>query len=131
MKKKWTQSWNSSIQPRKQRKYRINAPLHKKADFLHAHLSKELIKKYGTRAVQLKKGDKVKIMRGSYKGKIGTIDHVEIKKSKVFITEIEVIKRDGSKTSPAFQPSNLMITELKMDDKRREKQFTRSKNKKE
>ena len=46
MKKKFSESWKSSKQVRKQRKYRYNAPLHIKQKFVNVHLAKELRKKY-------------------------------------------------------------------------------------
>ena len=79
------------------------------------------------RSLQLKKGDKVKISRGSHKGKTGAIDRVDLKQGKVYLANIEVIKRDGSKAFIPFEPSNLIITEFKSDDKRRDKQLTRGK----
>lgn len=121
MKKKFSRNWRKSKQPRKQRKYRYNAPLHIKQTFMKAHLSKELRKKYNRRSLGLKKGDKVKIMRGQFKKKIGKVDRVDLKKSYVYVTGIEVIKKDGTKTFYPLKPSNLMITELNLDDKKRQK----------
>ena len=73
MKKEFSTSWIGSKQPRKQRKYRHNAPLHIKSKMMGSHLSKELRKKYGTRSVRIRKGDEVKIMIGKFKGKTGKI----------------------------------------------------------
>ncbi len=127
MKKKFSRNWRKSKQPRKQRKYRYNAPLHIKQMFMRAHLSKELRKKYNRRSLGLKKGDKIKIMRGQFKKKIGKIDRVDLKKSYVYVTGIEVIKKDGTKTFYPLKPSNLMITELNLDDKKRQKIIDRKK----
>ena len=44
MKKKFSNAWIGSKQPRKQRKYRHNAPLNVRNKFLSSHLSKELMK---------------------------------------------------------------------------------------
>ena len=120
MKKKFSTAWKSSTQPRKQRKYRFNAPLHIKKSFMHSHLAKELRQKYLLRSVGLKTGDKVKIMRGQFKGKTGKVERIDVKKTRVFITGIDVIKKDGSKTFFSFNPSNLLITELNLDDKKRQ-----------
>jgi large subunit ribosomal protein L24 len=65
MKKKWSKTWKSSKQPRKQRKYRHNAPLHIKHKFLSASLSKDLKKKYNIRNISLRKGDRVKNYDGA------------------------------------------------------------------
>ena len=121
MKKKFSITWKKSKKPRKQRKYRYNAPLHIKQKFVHAHLSKELRKKYGRRNIGLRKGDKVKVMRGQFKKHSGKVDIVDLKKSKVYVTGIEIGKKDGTKTTYPIDPSNLMITELNIDDKMREK----------
>src|SRR3989338_176397 len=46
MKNKFSTKWKESKQPRKQRKYRANAPLHLRKKFVNVNLSKELRKKY-------------------------------------------------------------------------------------
>ena len=117
--KEFSKSWVSSKNPGKQRKYRFNAPLNIKRKFLSVHLSKELRLKYKTRNVVVRKDDKVKILRGQFRGKIGKIIKVITKKAKVFVEGIENKKRDGTKTYYPLEPSNLMITELNLTDKRR------------
>lgn len=113
-----TKSTNS-IQPRRQRKHRYDAPLHLKQKFMHVHLSPELRKKYSFRNIQLKKGDKVKILRGQFKKKEGKVDRINLKQERVFIIGMEKVKKEGSKLLVPFHPSNLMITELTLDDKKR------------
>ena len=125
MKKKFSTSWESSKKPRKQRKYRINAPLHIKGKFLNAVLSKELRKKYGKKSLRARKGDKVRIMRGSFKKKEGAIERVNTKKGVVYINKIEVEKKEGSKVPRPIQPSNIMILELNLDDKKRKEKLER------
>jgi len=127
MRKKFSSSWKSSKQPRKQRKYRYNAPLHIRHDFIRSHLSKELRAKYGKRNMGLKKGDKVKILRGEFRKKDGKIERVDLKKTKVYITGMEKIRKDGTKTLIPLEPSNLLILELNMDDKNRQKILERGK----
>src|SRR3989344_4658214 len=92
--KKFSKLWKSSKKPSKQRKYRANAPLSIKRKFLSVHLSKDLIKKYKTR-------------------------NVITKKSKVFIEGIENVKKDGTKAYYPMEPSNLVIIEPDLTDKRR------------
>jgi len=121
MKTKFSTSWKSSKQPRKQRKYRYNAPLHTKQKFVHVHLSKELIKKYKRRNLGLRKGDKVRVVRGQYKKHVAKVERIDIKKTKAYLEGIEIAKRDGTKTIPPIEPSNLVITELNLDDKMRQK----------
>ena len=117
--KEWSKSWKSSSKTKKQRKYAAQAPIHVKRKFLGAHLSKELRSKHATRRLPLRSGDKVKIMRGSFKGITGSVDRVDLKRSAVYITGIEITKRDGSKITPPIKASNLLITELNLNDKRR------------
>ena len=125
MKTKFSQTWKASKQPRKQRKYRYNAPLHIKSKFLSTHLSKQLREKYKKRSFGIKKGDKVKILRGQFKNKEGKIDRVLLKKSKVIIQGIEISKKDGTKTTYPINPSNIMITEFNLEDKKRVKSLER------
>ena len=119
MKQKFSHSWISSSQPRKQRKYRHNAPLNLRHKMISAHLSKELRQKYQTRNTQLRKGDTVKIVRGQYKKKTGKISQILIKKYKVYVAGAELTKIDGSKSFYPIDPSNIIITELNLDDKQR------------
>ena len=119
MKNKFSTKWKASKQPRKQRKYRANAGLHLRKKFVNVNLSKELRKKYpkeghkqNKRNIQIKKGDKVKIMRGGFRGQTGKILEVNIKKSLIVIEGMQAKKRDGSKVNIKFQPSNLQIIEL-------------------
>ncbi len=112
MKKKFSTHWKSSKQPRKQRKYRANAPLHLRKEFVSINLSKELRKKLGKRNIPAKKGDKVKIHVGKFKGKTGKILTVNLKRSKIIVEDIQVKKQDGSKANVKLQPSNLQIIEI-------------------
>jgi large subunit ribosomal protein L24 len=112
MKKKFSTHWKSSKQPRKQRKYLANAPLHLRKEFVSINLSKELRKKIGKRNLPAKKGDKVKVCVGKFKGKTGKILIVNLKTSKIIVEEIQVKKMDGSKANVKMQPSNLQIIEL-------------------
>lgn len=112
MKKKFSTKWKASKQPRKQRKYRANAPLHLRKKFVSVNLSKELRKKEGKRNLPVKKDDVVKIMRGKFKGKKGKILNVFLKQSKVIVEGIQVKKLDGSKANVKMQPSNLQIIEM-------------------
>lgn len=126
MKQLWSKSWKASVQPRKQRKYRYNAPLHIKDTFLSAHLSKELIKKYGRRSMPVIKGDKVKVVRGQFKGKEGKVERTDHRKSLVYVANLEMGKADGSKRPVSCDPSNLVITTLELKDKKRVQKLERS-----
>ncbi len=119
VKNSFATSWKESTQRRKQRKYRYNAPLHIKQKMLHVHLSPELRKKYGFRNVQVKKGDKVKVLRGQFAKKEGKVERVSLKREHVFVTGLEVVRKEGAKMATPLNPSNMMILELNLNDKKR------------
>ncbi len=121
VKLKFSSGWRKSKSPRKQRKYRHDAPLHIKQKFMKSHLSKELRQKHGKRSLGIRKGDKVKIVVGQFKGKTGKVDSTNLKKRKVYIEGVEFSKKDGSKSKYPIDPSNIMLTEINLDDKMRNK----------
>lgn len=125
---KFKVSWNASEQPKKQRLFRFNAPAHIKGKFLSSHLSKELRTKYGSRSARVRVGDKVKVMVGQFKGNVGNVERVDVKSSSVYITKVEQVKKDGSKTLYPINASNLQILELKLDDKFRVESLTKKVN---
>jgi len=131
MKARFSGTWNKSKQPRKQRKYRYNAPLHVKGKFLSVNLSKELRKKYGVRNVRLRTGDKVRVLRGNHKGKEGSVDEINLKSTKVYVTKIELTKKEGAKVRVPINPSNLQILDLNLDDKKRKAKFVSTKKEEE
>ena len=87
-----------------------------------ANLSKELRKKYKKRSMGLRKGDRVKVMRGQFKKHTGKIERINLKRAKIFVEGVSITKKDGSKALYPLHPSNLQIMELNIEDKfRREK----------
>ena len=123
----FSRAWKASKKPRKQRKYRYQAPLHIKQKFMIARLSKELQKKYNIKRIQVKKGDTVKIMRGQFQKKTGKVNAVNLKKERVFVENAHYIKKDGAKSFYPIHPSNLLITELIIEDKKRKNKLERKK----
>ncbi len=118
MKKLFSSKWLSSIQPRKQRKFRANAPLHIKGSFLSAQLSKELQSKQKTRSARVRVGDKVKIVRGQFKGKTGAVDLVNVSKEKIYVDGAHIVKKEGGKVPYPIHASNVVITSLSQDKRR-------------
>lgn len=115
-----------SKQPRKQRKRLYRAPLHRRHKFVGAHLSKELRKKYGRRSIPIRKGDKVRIMRGQFRGLIGTVTRVDLKKLRVYVDVAKIKRVSGEEVHYPIHPSNLEIIELNLDDPRRRAVLERS-----
>ena len=127
MKQKFSNKWIESRQRRKQRKYRMNAPLHIKHKIMSSSLSEELGKKYNRRAFPIRKGDSVKVLKGKFFGKTGKVADVDLKKMKVTIEGMQNSKRDGTKINVVFVPANLQIQELVLEDKKRMEALNRSK----
>jgi len=119
MKNKFSNKWLSSKQPRKQRKYRFNAPLHKRRKMMGAHLSKELREKHKKRSLVVRKGDKVKILRGQFKDKIGKVEKVIMKKYKLNIEGAEIKRGEGKSSKYPIDSSNVVIIDLHTSDKKR------------
>jgi len=126
MKQNFSTEWKASKQPRKQRKYRARAPLHIKHMFVSANLSKEFRKKYHRKSFPLRKGDTVKIMRGSFKGKTGKVENVDVQRARASVEKIQNTKKDGTKVEVFFHASNLQIKELQLEDKERIKALERN-----
>lgn len=119
MKKRYSAHWKSSKQPRKQRKYRANAPLHIKHKFLNAPLSKTLRQKHGKRAIPIRKGDEVFVMRGAFKKKKAKVASVDLIRSRIALENIQRTKKDGTKVNVYFHPSSLQIQTLNLEDRKR------------
>lgn len=105
-----------SAQPRKQRKFLYNAPLHKKRKWVSAHMADDLILKYRRRSLPVIRGDTVKIMRGEFKGTTGKVRKVNTKKGSIEIEGVTITKVDGKKVSRPVHASNVLITKLNLTD---------------
>lgn len=121
MKKQFSRKWISSKQPRKQRKYRYNAPLHIRQKMLSAHLDKALHKEYKKRSMPVRVGDEVIVMRGKFRKKSGKISAVDMRSLKIYIDTIKRKKVSGEEKEIPIDPSNVRITKLNIDDVKRKK----------
>jgi large subunit ribosomal protein L24 len=118
--KMFSKTWKSSVKPRKQRNYLTKAPLHIKSKMLMAHLSDELSKKYNKRSARIRKGDRVKIMKGQFAEKTGKVDKVVSGEKLVYIEGVEIQRKEGTKVKYPINVSNVMIVELDVNDKKRQ-----------
>ncbi|MEM7826673.1 MAG: 50S ribosomal protein L24 [Candidatus Aenigmatarchaeota archaeon] len=123
MKKKFSKKWKSSKQPRKQRKYRYNAPLHIRQKMVAAHLSKKLREGLKKRSLEVRKGDRVKIMRGDFRGLQGSVTRVDLNKLKIYIDTAKRKRVSGQEVFAPIDPSNVEIIEIKQDDRMRLKRM--------
>ena len=86
---------------------------------MSSHLSKDLKQKYSVRALPVRKGDTVKIMRGSHKGRSGKVATVYRRRWCVYIEKIAKEKVNGQQSQVPFAASNLEITALRLDSDRK------------
>jgi len=107
--------------PRKQRKRLYNLPLHLRRKQLSAHLSKELREQYKRRSLPVRKGDEVKVVRGKFKGTIGKVVKVDLKKFRIYVEGCTLKKADGSEAFYPIHPSNTILVNLDLSDPRRVK----------
>ncbi len=119
MNKKFSRTWVRSKQPRKQRKYRYNAPNHIRRKMISAHLSPSLRKEYKRRSIPVRKGDEVVVMKGSFKGVQGKITRIDTKKLKIYIENVKRKKTSGQDVEVPIDPSNVKIINLNLEDKKR------------
>ena len=119
IRKSFSKSWGKSSQPRKQRKYRYNAPLHLRRKMLSAHLDKKLREDLGRRSATVIKGDEVAIMRGEFRKKGGKVSKVDMKSLKIYVENIKTKKVSGQEVQVPIDPINVKITKLNLDDKLR------------
>ncbi|MFA4960541.1 MAG: 50S ribosomal protein L24 [Candidatus Pacearchaeota archaeon] len=119
MKTKFNKNWNRSVQPRKQVKYRANAPNHILKTFMAAPLDKSLKMRHKRNSIEVRKDDEVKVMRGKYKGKQGKVLECDIKRTRVQIDGISKQKKSGDKVPIWFNPSKIKIISLYDKDEKR------------
>jgi len=84
---------------------------------LSAHLASKYLEDEKTvypRAIPVRKGDSVFIMRGEDKGKEGKVATVDYRLGRITIEGITQPKADGKQVAKKIHPSNVMIT--KIDD---------------
>jgi large subunit ribosomal protein L24 len=106
-----------SKQPRKQRLALLQAPLHIRQKLMTAPLSKELREKYGVKRLPVRKGDKVRIVRGDFKGHEGKVVKVDLKRLRIYVEGVTVKRQDGTPRFVPIHPSKVVIIDLDLSDK--------------
>ncbi len=110
-----------SSQPRAQRRFRFTAHMQQRQHFLHAHIDKALRSKLGInrRAVQIAKGDTVKVVSGSKRGSAGKVTAVDLRSGRIAIDSLTKKTARGKEFSVTISANNVYITDLNLSDKRR------------
>ncbi len=86
---------------------------------MSAPLSPELKGKYGIRSLPIRKGDKVRIIRGDYRGTEGEVLSVFRKKYRIAIKGLTRKKTDGTEIPIPIHPSKVVITKPNLGDNAR------------
>jgi len=103
--------------PTKQRKMLFQAPDHIRHKHFAAPLSPELRASHGVRAIPVRSGDAVRIMRGDHKGFEGKVTRIDRKKYRIYVEGLTREKVDGTTILVSIHPSKIMITNLNLEDK--------------
>jgi len=119
----------ASSKPNKQRKGRANAPLHIRHRMMACHLDRALRTEYNTRSISVKKGDTVKVLRGSegIKGMEAKVVKVDLKDLTLTLEGVTIAKADGTQKARPVQPSNCIITKLDLSDPLRKEKLNKIK----
>ena len=105
------------MKPTKVRNYQIyRATMATRNKQLGSPLSKDLQKRYGKRSIRVVLGDTVKVMRGEYRGVDGKISKVSIADNSVAIEGVKKEKSKGEKFDVLIRSTNVVITNLNLDD---------------
>lgn len=116
-----------TTKPSKQRKRLFQAANHRRHKQFAAPLSPELKTSHGFRALPVRSGDSVRIMRGDQKGFEGKVTRIDQKKYRIHVEGFTREKVDGTTIFVPIHPSKVMITRLNLDDKWRKKILERKK----
>jgi large subunit ribosomal protein L24 len=111
--------------PTKQRKMLFQSPDHIRHKHFAAHLSPELRASRGVRALPVRSGDAVRIMRGDHKGFEGKVTRIDRRKYKIYVEGLTREKVDGTTILVPIHPSKVMITNLNLEDKWRKQVLER------
>ena len=122
----------SSIQPRKQRLARYTAPYHRRHREMSAPIDRGLRERQLSRgfmyprAMPVRKGDRVMVVRGEGKSKSATkIAKIDRKGRKVYVEGFTYFKSDGTELQRPIDASNLVIINPDWSDIRRRNLLTR------
>jgi large subunit ribosomal protein L24 len=119
----------TSTKARKQRKAQADAPIHRRKRMVSAHLDSPLMSEYNVRSLPVRKGDTVKILRGSedFKTSEAKIASVDLKHCKIIIENITIPKADGTQKQKPVDPSDVLLTKLDLSDPWRKSKLDRLK----
>lgn len=93
---------------------------------LRSPLARSLREKYGRRNLRVIAGDTVKVIRGEYSGIEGKVEKVNMKRGSLAIEGIQREKVRGGNVKVEINSTNVIITDLDLDDKYRQTSIQRT-----
>ncbi|MEM3373229.1 MAG: 50S ribosomal protein L24 [Candidatus Anstonellales archaeon] len=107
-----------SSKPRIQRKFLRDGDLHLLRKNLVLHISKTLKEKLnlGIKRILAKSGLKVRIIKGKFKGKEGSLAKVNIKKQKIYVEGVSHRNSRGREKLIPIAPSNVEVIDEKIKE---------------
>lgn len=102
--------------PRKQRKANFSAHQFAGRRLLTVPLSQELRRRFGRRQLPVRKGDTVRVVRGSYEGQEERVAKVDTRSRTVTLDNITVKKADAKLKPLPVRPNHLLLTRLNLSD---------------
>ena len=103
--------------PTKQRKMLFQAPDHIRHKHFAALLSPELRASHRVKALPVRSGDTIRIMRGDHKGFEGKVTRIDKGKYRIYVEGLTREKVDGTTIFVPIHPSKVMIANLNLEDK--------------
>ncbi|KAF0852358.1 60S large subunit ribosomal protein uL24 (rpL26) [Andalucia godoyi] len=102
------------------RRNHFKAPSSVRRVLLSAPLSKSLRAEHKVRSLPVRKGDTVQIVRGGEKvlKREGKVTAVYRKRMCIYVDRVQREKANGGQSNLAIDPSNVVITKLKIDKDR-------------
>lgn len=97
----------------------IHASKHELDKMLGAALADELREQYKKKTMRVVKGDSVMVVRGEYKGRGGKVEDVHTERGTLHIEGMQREKIRGGQVKVPIHASNVKITALNLEDKRR------------
>lgn len=106
----------TSTQPRKQRRAGFQASVFGRHRRMSVSLSRELRARYGRRALPLRKGDTVRVISGSFKGREERVSEVDLRQLRVTLDNVTIKKVDQKLKRLPIGPTHLILTRLNLSD---------------
>ncbi len=114
-------------QQSKMRKLVHCPPNNRLSSKIRATIAHEQREKYGIRSVRIRRDDRVRVLRGEYKGVEGKITKIYTESGRINIEGVTREKISGGSIPIKIHASNVMVTSLNLDDQWRRKKLEKIK----